>query len=84
MERKNLCFPTPTMQPTICVSLCDLRGVWKSPRRCKLSKTFRAALSRQRSRVRVSSSPPFFFEAFTEWCFHLQLSRNFTHALSIR
>src|SRR6266481_8760886 len=51
-------FFQPTTQPTIRVALCVLRVFWQSPRSCVV-KPNRAALSRQRSRVRVSSSPPF-------------------------
>jgi hypothetical protein len=40
--------------------LYDLRGIWQSPRVLQVVKTIHAALPWQRSRVRVSSSPPSF------------------------
>jgi hypothetical protein len=50
----------PTTQPTKCDVLYDFRELWQSPRFCYVvEKLIHAALSRQRSRVRVSSSPPF-------------------------
>ena len=53
-------FPQPTIQPTKCDVLYDLRSVWQSPHVCQVVVIPNpAVLSRQRSRVRVSSSPPF-------------------------
>jgi hypothetical protein len=51
-------FPQPTIQPTKCDVLYDLRSVWQSPHVCQVVVIPNpAVLSRQRSRV--SSSPPF-------------------------
>ena len=59
-------FPQPTIQPTKCDVLYDLRSVWQSPHVCQVVVIPNpAVLSRQRSRVRVSSSPPLLSKGIT-------------------